>query len=170
MSTTSDRIPVTLRAATVADLRAIRDIYNHYVAHSTCTYQIEPDTDEKRRDWFANHGAAHPVTVAEMDGAVVAWASLSPWNPREGYARTVEASIYVRHDLLRRGIGSALLADLIERARALGYHAILGGVCATQAASIALQERFGFRQVGYLREVGFKFGRWLDVAIMELVL
>lgn len=159
-----------IRAATGADLPVILDIYNYYVAHSTCTYQIEPDTDEKRRDWFANRGSAHPVTVAEMGGAVVAWASLSPWNPRGGYARTVEASIYVRHDLLRRGIGSALLADLIERAHALGHHAILGGVCTTQTASLALQERFGFRQVGCLREVGFKFGRWLDVALMELVL
>ncbi|MBI2992588.1 MAG: N-acetyltransferase [Gammaproteobacteria bacterium] len=166
----SGSLQVAIRAANAADLPAILEIYNYYVVHSTCTYQIEPDTEEKRARWFAKRGSAHPVTVAEADGTIVAWASLSPWNPREGYARTVEASIYVRHDLLRRGIGSALLSDLIERAQALGHHAILGGVCTTQTASIALQERFGFRQAGYLREAGFKFGRWLDVAIMELVL
>ena len=165
-----NRLQVRIRGASAADLPAIREIYNHYVAHSTCTYQIEPDTEEKRAAWFANRGASHPVIVAELDGNVVAWASLSPWNLREGYARTVEASIYVRQDLHRRGIGGALLSDLIERARALGHHAILGGVCATQTASLALQERFGFRQVGCLREVGFKFGRWLDVVLMELTL
>ena len=163
-------VPARIRAATAADLPAILGIYNYYVAHSTCTYQTEPDTEQKRAKWFANRSAGHPVTVAELHGEVVAWAALSSWNPRGGYARTVEASIYVHHDLLRRGIGSALLADLIERARALGHHTILGAVCTSQTGSLALQERFGFTQAGCLREVGFKFGRWLDVAFMELVL
>lgn len=165
-----EAVTIRIRSATAADLLAIREIYNYYVASSTCTYQIEPDTEQKRSEWFANRSAAHPVIVAELDGTVVAWAALSPWNLRGGYARTVEASIYVHHDRLRRGIGRAMLADLIDRARALGHHAILGAVCTSQTGSLALQERFGFRRAGCLREVGFKFGRWLDVAFMELVL
>ena len=160
-----------IRDATEADLGAIRAIYNHYVATSTCTYQTEPDTEADRLAWFSGRGPGHPVIVAEDEGGdVAAWASLSPWNRRAGYRHTVEASIYVRHDRHRRGLGRALLADLIERARAAGHHAILGGASTDQPASIALQEGLGFRRVALLPEVGHKFGRWLDVAILQLLL
>jgi phosphinothricin acetyltransferase len=159
-----------VRAANLDDLPAIRAIYNHYVATSTCTFQIEPDTDEARRDWFLNRGPALPVTVFEEGGEVLGWASLSKWNARCAYARSVEASVYVRQDCHRRGIGRALLADLIERARALGHHTVIGGACTEQAASLALQEALGFQRVACFREVGHKFGRWLDVAYMQLIL
>lgn len=159
-----------IRPATADDLPAIRDIYNHYVVHSTCTYQLEPDTEQDRRDWFHNRTDRHPVTVAEEGGRALGWASLSPWKARAGYARSVEASVYVHHDHHRRGLGRALALDLIDRARALGHHTILGGACTTQAASIALQESLGFQKVAHLREVGFKFGRWLDVVYLQLIL
>ena len=159
-----------LRSATRNDLPAIRDIFNHYVATSTCTFQIDPETEEERAEWFRNRGPAHPVTVAEMEGEVVGWAALSPWKSRCAYARSAEASVYVRHDMHRRGVGRALLADLIERGRAAGLHTIIGGACTEQPASLALQEALGFERVGSFREVGFKFGRWLDVAYMQLLL
>jgi len=162
--------PCTIRPATPADLDAINTIYNHYVLHSTCTYQTEPSTPEARAAWFAAHGPLHPVTVAELDGAVAGWGALSPFHSRSAYRHTVENSVYVRHDLQRRGIGSALLADLIERARRLGHHTILGIIDAEQAPSIALHERFGFRRASHLREVGHKLGRWLDVVHMQLIL
>lgn len=161
---------VVIRPATVADLEAIRDIYNYYVARSTCTFQIEPETAAERLAWFRDRSPAHPVTVAAQDGAVVAWAALSPWKSRCGYSRSVEASVYVRHDYHRRGVGRALLVDLIERARAAGHHTIIGGTCTEQAASLALQEALGFERVGCFREVGHKFGRWLDVVYMQLFL
>jgi phosphinothricin acetyltransferase len=164
------QVEIRIRQATVDDLPVIRAIYNHYVETSTCTFQLEPDTAEARLAWFSNRTAAHPVTVAEWDGEVVAWASLSPWRPRGAYAHTVEASVYVRQDMHRRGIGRALLADLIDRARAAGHRTIVGGACAEQAASLALQERLGFQQVGRFREVGWKFGRWLDVVYTQLLL
>src|SRR5438552_5697839 len=106
-----------IRLATESDLVAINDIYNHYVGTSTCTFQEEPETIESRRRWFAAHGARHPITAAELDGVVVGWGSLSPYHTRSAYRFSVENSVYVRHDLQRRGIGALLLADLIDRAR-----------------------------------------------------
>jgi phosphinothricin acetyltransferase len=155
---------------TERDLDAVNAIYNHYVRHSTCTYQLEPETAEARAAWFHDHGAAHPLLVAEQDGGVVGWASLSRYHSRCGYASTVENSVYVRHDAHRRGIGSALLAELVARARALGHHVIVAGIDASQAGSIALHTRFNFVHAGCLREVGHKFGRWLDVVYMQLVI
>jgi phosphinothricin acetyltransferase len=159
-----------IRPATAADLPAINAIYNHYVAHSTCTYQLAPETEEARLAWFHRHGPAHPVTVAEVAGEVVGWASLNVFNPREAYARTVENSVYIHHQHHRRGLGRALLADLLARARALGHHTIIAGASAEQTASIRLHEAFGFVEIGRLREVGFKHGQWLDVVSMQLML
>lgn len=162
--------PMQIRLATEADLSAINDIYNHFVLHSTATYQEGPESMEGRRAWFARHGAAHPVTVAESDGEVVGWASLSPYHARSAYRMTVENSVYVRHDRHRRGIGRGLLADLVARARELGHHAIIAGIDGEQAGSLALHEAMGFVRVGHLRQVGFKFGRWLDVIYAQLLL
>ena len=159
-----------IRLAHESDLAAINAIYNHYVLHSTCTYQVTPETDEARLVWFRGHGEVHPVTVAEIDGEVVGWASLNRYHPREAYARTVENSVYIRHDWQRRGIGRALLADHIERARELGHHTILAGISAEQSASIALHEAFGFQKAAHLRELGWKQGHWLDVILMQLIL
>jgi len=160
----------TVRTATPADLPAINDIYNHYVRNSTCTYQETPESLDDRREWFAAHGARYPIIVAEIGGEVVGWGSLSPWQKRSAYRYSVENSVYVRHDMHRRGIGSAILGELIARARALGYHAIIAGADAEQAASLALHRKFGFVDCARLREVGFKFGRWLDVIYLQLIL
>src|SRR5262245_26216571 len=161
----------TIRLANLGDLDAIREIYNYYISRSTCTFQIEPDTEPERLEWFRKHStAAHPATVAERAGEIVGWASLSTWNPRAAYARSVEASVYIRHDIQRQGIGRALLLDLIERARMAGHHTLIGGACTEQTASLALQASLGFQQVACFREVGYKFGRWLDVVYMQLFL
>jgi phosphinothricin acetyltransferase len=157
----------TIRLARAADLPAINAIYNHFVLHSTCTYQEEPSTPEERAAWFAAHGPAHPVTVAEMDGEVVGWGSLSPFHPRSAYRHTVENSVYVRHDLHRRGIGRVLLANLIDRAKTIGHHTIIALIDAGQPGSIAIHRAFEFAPVAHLNEVGFKFGNWRDVVYMQ---
>jgi phosphinothricin acetyltransferase len=159
----------TVRLATEDDRPVIRAIYNHYVLTSTCTFQTEPLDDDEHRRWFAERSAGHPVTVAVL-GEVVGWGALSPWRSRCAYDHTVEASVYVRHDLHRKGVGRLLLLDLIERARRAGHHALVGSTCAEQEGSLALQRSLGFHEVGRLLEVGFKFGRWLDVVYMELLL
>jgi phosphinothricin acetyltransferase len=159
-----------IRPAAAADLPAINAIYNHYVLHSTCTYQEEPSTESERAAWFAAHGPTYPITVMELDGEVVGWGSLSRFHARSAYRRTVENSVYVRHDRHRHGIGAALMTDLIDRASALGHHTILALIDADQAGSVALHERFGFARAAHLRQVGFKFGRWLDVIYMQKLL
>ena len=159
-----------VRIAGAGDLSVINDIYNHYVFHSTCTYQEEAEPIEGRREWFARHGARHPVTVAEIGGKVVGWGSLLPYHARSAYRNTVENSVYVHHEFQRRGIGSMILRDSIERAREIGFRAIIASIDGDQGASVALHEKFGFEHVGRFKQVGFKFGRWLDVVYMELML
>lgn len=161
---------LSIRPATRADLPVINDIYNYYVAHSTCTYQEEPSTMAEREQWFAGHGAELPITIAEVGGAVVGWGSLSRFHARSAYRRTVENSVYVDHRHHRRGIGSALLGDLIDRATSLDHHTIIALIDADQPQSIALHLRYGFEQVAYLKQVGFKFGRWLDVVYLQKML
>jgi phosphinothricin acetyltransferase len=160
----------TVRLARENDLTSINDIYNYYVTRSTCTYQEALEPIESRKIWFDRHGPRHPVTVAEIGVRVVGWGSLSPFNARSAYRFTVESSIYVDHALHRRGIGKAILEDLIARARALGHRTIVAGIDATQEASAAIHAKYGFVKVGQLKEVGYKFDRWLDVVYMQLVL
>ncbi|WP_173049404.1 GNAT family N-acetyltransferase [Nitrospira sp. KM1] len=160
-----------IRTATIDDLLAMNDIYNHYVLHSTSTYQTEPETLDARRAWFSEHDEKHPVIVAsDVAGAVLGWGSLSRFHARAAYARTVENSIYVHHHHQRRGIGRALLTELISRACALDHHTIIAGIDADQPASLALHAAGGFTQVARLDEVGHKFGRWLHVIYMQKML
>jgi phosphinothricin acetyltransferase len=161
----------TIRLATSADVPTINDIYNYYVHRSTCTYQLEPEPLAGREAWFAGHSPdKYPVTVAERDGRVIGWGSLSKFRDRAAYDGTVEASVYIHHDHHRRGLGRALLTDLIDRARTLGYHSLVGGSSADQTASIALQQSLGFTRVAHFKEVGYKFGQWLDVVFLQLML
>jgi phosphinothricin acetyltransferase len=162
---------IPIRLAKPADLPAINDIYNHYVLHCTCTYQIEPETLAAREAWFAEHTPdKYPVTVAELDGQIVGWGSLSKFRPRAAYAPTAEPSVYIHRDFLGQGLGRVLLVDLIARAKAAGFHSLIGGASADRAASLALQESLGFVPVAHFKEVGYKFGKWLDVVYMQLML
>lgn len=158
----------TIRDAASADLPAINDIYNHYVRHSTCTYQLQAETMADRQAWFERHGPGHPVIVAQAGGEILGWGCLSPLHSREAYRFTVENSVYARADSHRQGIGQMLLAELIGRARQAGHHSIIAIISADQDASIALHAKLGFVEVGRFREVGFKFDRWLDVVYMQL--
>ena len=162
--------PITIRPAVLEDCVAINEIYNHYVLHDTCTYQTEPDTLAERLAWFEGHAGRHPVFVAEERGDVLAWGALSAFHPRIGYRFSVEDSVYVRHDRLHRGLGKALLGELLATARAEGLHTVIALISADKPDSIALHERFGFRHAGLLRQAGYKFDTWLDVAYLQLML
>jgi L-amino acid N-acyltransferase YncA len=164
---------ITIRLAIETDLRAIDDIYNWYVPRSTCTYQEEIEPFEKRVEWFAQHaGGKHPVTVAvdAAGGGIVGWGALSEFRERSAYRHTVENSVYIRHDRHGQGLGSALLADLIIRAKQIGHHTVIAGIDAEQVSSVALHRKFGFVECAHLKEVGHKFGRWLDVIYMQKIL
>jgi phosphinothricin acetyltransferase len=172
MSMSTSTSPATastiLRAARPDDLSAINDIYNHYVHTSTCTFAETSQTDAEARAWFDEHDeASHPVLVADRGGSIVGWASLSRFKSRCAYRFTVEDSVYIRHDCQRQGLGRLLLGRLLELAARAGYHSILGIVAADQPASIALHQHFGFREVGRLVQVGYKFNRWIDVVYLQ---
>jgi L-amino acid N-acyltransferase YncA len=162
--------PHSIRLATKADAPAMTALLNHYITNTTNTFITEPHTLEDRLAWFDEHSERHPVLAAEVEGEFVGWGALSVHNPRGGYRHTADVSVYVHLEFHRRGIGRALLLELITRARALGYHALLAICCTESVGSIALHESLGFRRVGELREVGRKFDRWLDVAYLELLL
>src|SRR5262249_37249825 len=151
-----------IREAEPADLPAIMTLYNHYVRTSTCTYQTDPWTADEVDAWYAEHDAAHPVTVAIDGDELVGWGALSWFRHRWGYRFTAGDTVYVRPARHRRGIGRALLADLVERARNLGHRTIIAGISAEQDGSIRLHEALGFTPAGALRQVGTKFDAWLD--------
>ncbi len=157
---------IRIRDARLSDLTDIDRIYDHYVLTSTSTYQLAPDGPAARAAWFDEHDERHPIVVAE-DGGVIGWGSLSRFRPRAGYDLTVEDSVYVDHAMHGRGIGGALLAHLLERALGEGYHTVLAGISADQDPSVRLHAKFGFVEIGRMREVGRKFDRWLDVLFMQ---
>ena len=160
----------SIREALESDLPVLNEIYNYYVAHSTCTYQTEPSTSEERRRWFEEHREHYVVTVAEVKGKVAGWASLTQFHSRAAYRFTVENSVYVHPDHLRQGVGRALLADLIERGKRRGFHTIIAVISRDQIPSIKLHQDFGFARAGLLERVGNKFDQWLDVVYMQLML
>lgn len=159
---------MNIRLASTADLPAIADIYHHYVVHSTCTFETEPRSTAAWAEWLAAHTGNTPAIIAEESGEVLGWGSLSRWNNRCAYRFSVENSVYVRADRHRRGIGRQLLADLIQRARALGLRSLVAQIADHQEASERLHESLGFRRVGCLERIGYKFDRWIDVVIWQL--
>lgn len=161
---------ITVRIATLADAEAIVEIYNVEVAHHLSTFDLVPRTLDEQRDWLARRSGAFSAVVAELDGSVVGFASLSPYKERAAYRTTVEDSVYVSRAHPRSGIGRTLMEHIIGIARDSGFHSIVARIEAGGTASRALHEACGFELVGIEREVGRKFNRWLDVAVMQLML
>ncbi len=164
---------IATRLATIDDAAAIRAIYNHEVENHTTTLDMVPRSLDDQRTWIAQRSGAFSAVVAvagdEAD-AVVGFASMSPYRERAAYSPTVEDSIYVSRAHGGAGIGRLLMNDLIETARGSGFHSMVARIEASGAASRALHRACGFELVGIERQVGRKFGRWLDVAIMQLML
>ena len=156
-----------VREAGEADQRAILDIYNNAVLHSTATFDVEPRTWEGQQRWFQEHRSPYAVFVATVGDTVAGWGSLSPFRPKPGYRFTAEDSIYVHQDYRGRGIGAGLLGLLLEAAGRGQFHTVMALIDGDNDVSIRLHERFGFQEVGTFHEVGFKFDRWLDVVHMQ---
>jgi len=160
-----------VRDAEEADLEAIRTIYNAAVAETTAIWnEVLVDLDDRRRWWNARRAAGFPVLVAEIDGRVAGYGSFGDFRAFDGYRHTVEHSVYVAESLRRRGAARALMVALEARARALGKHAMVAGIEAGNAASIALHRELGFTPAGVLPQVGRKFDRWLDLAFLVKLL
>ena len=159
-----------LRLATLDDAEPIRQIYNLEVTTSTATFDLVPRSLDEQRTWLAERSGARAVLVAEDGGEVCGFGSLSPWRDRPAYATTVEDSVYVHRAHQGQGVGRRLLSELVATATAHGFHACMARIVGGHQASIALHQRCGFELVGTEREVGRKFGRWLDVVLMERLL
>lgn len=162
---------VRIRSAETADLETITAIHNHAVVHTTAIWNEEAVDLEDRASWLADRTAhGYPVLVAVDESGVLGYASYAQWRPHSGYRLTVEHSVYVLGGQHGRGIGTSLMNALIERARAAGIHVMIGGIESGNTASIALHERLGFVEVGRMPQVGAKFGRWLDLSMLQLIL
>lgn len=159
-----------IRPATLADLDVITAIYNETIRTTTATFDTEPKTLEQQRAWFESHGDEFPIFVAELDGAVVGWASLSRWSDRCAYRETAETSFYVAATHRGRGVGRRLKEAIIDEARRLGFHSLIARVAEGSEASLHLNLSMGFVLVGTLKEVGIKFGRRLDVHVLQKML
>ena len=160
-----------IRDAEEADLPGILAIYNDAVENTTAIWNEAAVDLDNRGTWLAERRqSGYPVLVAVEDGAVLGYASFGDWRAFDGYRYTVEHSVYVSRDTRGRGIGKALMIPLIERARQLDKHVMVAGIEAANEASLGLHRRLGFKQVGHLTEVGTKFGRWLDLAFLQLTL
>jgi L-amino acid N-acyltransferase YncA len=164
------RDTVRVRLAELDDAVAIRAIYNNEVEHHTTTFDLVPRTLEDQRNWLAARSGAFAAVVATVQGDVVGFAALSPYKERAAYRPTVESSVYVSRDHARLGIGRSLMTELVATARTGGFHSIMARISADGEASRALHAACGFQLVGVEREVGRKFNRWLDVAVMQLML
>jgi L-amino acid N-acyltransferase YncA len=162
---------ITVRPACRGDCPAILAIYNDAVLNTTATYDLEPRTLEHREAWFDDHVRQDlAVYVAEEAGCVVGWGSLSRYHDRYGYRFTCENSVYVAASHRGRGFGALLLGPLVEAARVRGLHTLIAAIDASNEASLRLHARFGFEKVGHFKEVGHKFGRWLDVVYLQKTL
>jgi L-amino acid N-acyltransferase YncA len=151
-------------------LDAITAIYNEAIANTTATFDTEPKTDEQQLRWFEEHDERSPIIVAVIDDKVVGWTSLSKWSDRCAYADTAETSFYVASAHRGKGIGRQLKQAIIEEARRLRLHTLIARVAEGSDESLHLNESFGFVHVGTMKEVGRKFGRLLDVHILQKML
>jgi phosphinothricin acetyltransferase len=162
---------ILVRDACEQDLPAIVEITNQAIRETTAVWSYTPATIDSRRQWWQDRQQRnYPVLVAEVDNRVVGFASFGDFRPWEGYRYTVEHSVYVTPDRQRQGIGRLLLANLIDRARVTGKHSMIAGIDAANSASLQLHRQFGFVEVGRLPEVGWKFERWLNLVLLQLVL
>lgn len=162
-----------IRDATAEDLPGIFEIYDREVLGSTCTFETVPKSEAERREWFASHASPrYPVLVAvEPDHGgtrVLGWAALSAWSARCAYARAAENSVYVHQSARGLGVGRALMAELLRRAKMAGVLVVVARIVEGNPASLALHEAVGFKTIGVMKRIGEKFGRLLDVRLMDL--
>ena len=161
---------ITIRSAVAEDLPQLLVIYNDIIANTTAVWHDEPHTLDMRQEWFdvkAEQG--FPIFVAVENNIIAGFSTMGPFRPWAGYKFTVENSVYVATESRGKGVAKLLMPPLIEAAKKLGIHAIVAGIEASNEASIALHEKFGFAEVAHFKEVGFKFNKWMDLKFLELI-
>ena len=152
------------------DTSQVCDIYNYYVENSIVTFEEEPVSPSAMLRRIETMTRSFPWLVYTDSNGIIGFANASRWKSRSAYRYSVESTIYLAPDVYGRGIGTDLYAALMDQLRGTEFHSVLGGSALPNPASIALHEKLGFENVGQLKEVGFKFGKWIDVGYWELVL
>ena len=161
---------INVRQANENDLPAMLEIYNDIILNTTAVWHSDPHTIEMRREWYAiKKEQGYPIFVAEENGKLTGFSTIGPFRPWAGYRFTVENSVYVAAGSRGQGIANLLMQPLIDAAKEMSLHAIVAGIEATNEASIALHNKFGFVEVAHFKEVGFKFNRWMDLKFLELI-
>lgn len=161
---------MTIRRATINDLAAITEIYNDAVRKTVATFDTKPKSAQEQRVWFNSHGAKYPIVVGEIDGVIVGWASLSPYSDRCAYSDTAEISVYIAVLHRGKGFGRKILEKIIHLGQDAGLHVLIARIAEGNEKSIHLFDSVGFTHVGVLKEVGRKFGKLLDVYLMQKIL
>lgn len=162
---------VIIRNATVEDIPQILEIVNHAILHTTSNYLYDVQTLENQLHWFEEKKSKKfPIIVADYNGTAIGFGTYGTFREKIGYQFTVEHSVYVAPEFIGKGIGKQLLLALIVLAKDEGYHTMIGGIDADNSGSIAFHKKFGFTETGILKEVGFKFGKWLDLQFVQLIL
>ena len=160
---------LSIKRASLKDLDAITEIYNDAILKTVATFDTEPKTLEDQKMWFENHGSKYPILIAEQDDKIVGWASLSKWSDRCAYSDTAEISLYVHEENRGKGIGKKLMNSIIQEGQKAGLHTVIARIAGDNEASMRLHKSAGFKHIGTMKEVGTKFGRLLDVHLMQLI-
>ena len=160
---------LTIKQATLQDLGAITEIYNQAILNTVATFDTSPKTLEEQKDWFFRHGPRYSILVAQQDGLVVGWASLSMWSDRCAYSDTAEVSFYVKEDHQGKGIGRKLSEAIIQAGQNAGLHTVIARIVEGNETSIHIAESLDFKHIGIMKEVGQKFGKLLDVYLMQKI-
>ena len=158
-----------IRKAELNDLEAVTDIYNEAIKNTTATFDTQPKTADEQREWFGHHGKQHPIIVGCDKETVIGWASLSEYSARCAYAGTAEGSIYIKAGERGKGLGRKLSIEILKAGKDAALHTVILRIAEGNDASIKLAESLGFKHIGVMEEVGTKFGKVLDVTIMQLI-
>jgi len=160
---------LSIRPAEIKDIEAITKIYNEAVLKTTATFDTVIKTVEEQTIWLKSHDNSHPVIISELQGKVNGWASLSPWSDRIAYSKTAEISIYVKEEFRNQGYGKKLMSKILDDGKVSGLHTIIARIADGNQVSIKIHEAFGFKHIGVMKEVGEKFGKIIDVHLMQKI-
>ena len=156
-----------IRDASLKDLTEITEIYNEAILNTVATFDTNIKTLDEQREWFDKHGSKNPIIVAEKNGKIIGWASLNKYSDRCAYSGTAELSLYVKEESQGKGIGKKLMKEIIKKGEQAGIHAIISRIAEGNQVSVNIHKTVGFEHVGIYKEVGYKFGKRLDVYLME---
>lgn len=158
-----------IRAATKNDISSIAEIYNDAVLNTTATFDAEPKSYSEQEIWFDKHIGKYTIIVALEEDIIVGWASLSPWSERCAYSNTADIAVYIKEEFRGKGIGKKLIEELLKKGSENGLHTAIAKICSENEVSMNLFKKSGFKHIGTMKEVGYKFEKKLDVHLMQII-